>query len=202
MSKGRAVIVESLLVIFASVVLGGAVSAQTATPTLTPMGTPTPTCTPRAVPAACSGAQKLYVSWRAKDPLDVGVSVSATNCPVVSSCGAGGAGDLVSVPPVSVTITDSLGHSLSKTVNAPGVNTGGCPGGIDSYRGSDRFRLIFGAAMTMIGKLRVPQTQSTAPALTPPITITARDACGTLATATVNTCTPKTSSTATYLKCF
>lgn len=201
MSKGRAVIVE-LLVIFASVVLGGAASAQTATPSLTPMASPTPTCTPRAVPAACSGARKLYVRWRAKAPLDVGVSVSATNCPVVPSCGTGDAGDLVSVPPVSVTITDSLGHSLSKKVSAPGVNSGGCPGGIDSYRGSDRFRLIFGAAMTMIGKLHASQTQPTAPVLTPPITITAQDACGTLATATVNTCTPKTSSTASYLKCF
>ena len=203
MFKWRAVIVE-LAAIIVSVACSGTVRAQTATPTLTPAATqtPTPTCTPRGVPATCSGAKKLSVTWRSKDPLEVVVSVSATNCPMVPSCGAGGVGDLVSVPPVSVTITDTMGTSLSKRVTAPGINAGGCPGGADSYRSTDRLRLVFGAAMTVIGKLRVPQTQPTAPTLVPPITVTARDACGTLATATVNTCFPKSSATSASLKCF
>lgn len=186
-----------LAAVLTAAVISGPATAQTPTPTLTPP----PTCTPRSAPAACSGANKVSVSWKAKAPTVVGVTLSAAHCPIVPSCGSGADGDLVSVPPVTVILTDSAGHSLTKKITDPGVNSGGCPGGIDSYRGADRFRLIFGAAMTMIGKLRFSQTQSTAPALTPPLTVTAQDACGTLATATVGTCFPKPSTIGSVLKC-
>ena len=172
--------------------------AQTATPTQSPLATPT--CTPRAEPAACAGAKKLYVTWKAKDPQTLRVAISATGCPTVSSCALQAPGELVSDPPVSVSITDASNQMFAETLVATGINTSGCPGS-DIYRGVDRLRLVFGASTTVIGKLRIQQAQTVPPDLTPPIRVEVRDACGPLYSAVLNTCYPRAKNGITSTKC-
>jgi hypothetical protein len=208
MSNIRVAMVE-LGLLCAAVMISLPVQAQTATPTVEPTLTstltpvPTPTCTPRAAAAPCRGA-KLQVTWFSKDPSNARIFVSATGCPTIPICTDVGVadGDLVSVPPLTVTITDSQNHSLIKQVTDPGVNAGGCPGGKDTYRAADRLRLIYGAATTLLTKAKIPLAQPAPPTLIPPISVAVRDACGSLINATVNTCFPKVKSTMTSLKCF
>ncbi len=179
--------------------LSHSLPAQTATPTLTPV--PAPTCTPRNPPAACRGA-KLQVVWLARDPGNVHISVSATGCPLTQTCLAGvPRGDLVSVPPMTVTVADAGNLVLSKQVSDPGRNVGGCPGGSDTYRGVDRLRLVYGAATTLIAKLSVGLADPTPPTLNPPVTVTVRDACGAVVNATANSCFVNESSVRTTVKC-
>jgi hypothetical protein len=179
--------------------LSHTVHAQTATPTLTPV--PTATCTPRSVPAKCLGA-KVQVVWFAKDPTNAHVSVSTTGCPLTQSCLAGvDNGELVSVPPVTLTIADGDNHVLSKDFSGPGRNVGGCPGGSDTYRAVDRLRLVYGAAMTLIAKLSVALAGPTPPTLKAPVSVTVRDACGSVVNATTNSCFVKASSAATTIRC-
>jgi hypothetical protein len=205
MFKTRETTVAAMLCL-ATLIVGAPASAQTATPTVTPpaTATPTATCTQRAEPPACAGAKKVQLTWFAKDPLATRVFVSATGCPAIPSCDSTLDGELVSVAPVTLAVTDAANQSLAKTVTDPGVNTGGCPGGIDSYRGVDRLRFVFGAdgQTTLIGKLRVSQSQPTPPAFSSPLVVTVRDACGSLVRAVVSTCFAKTSLKSTSLKCF
>jgi len=184
----------------AAALLGSRADAQTSTPTLTPVATPTPT--PTRAPLACVGARKLYVTWVAKDPQNLRVAFSATGCPEIFDCDTTLDGDLASEPPVAFTITDAAHQSFGKTITDPGIGTGGCPGGKDDYRGVGRLRFVFGTSTTVIGKQRLPQTQTTAPTLTPPIQVDLRDAAGALYTFTVNTCYPRITSTSSGLKCF
>jgi hypothetical protein len=207
MSNIRVAMVE-FGVLCAAVMIAVPALAQTETPTLaatpTPTSTtPTPTCTQRAEAAACMGA-RLQVTWFAKDPANARISVSAKGCPTIPVCTDEGVadGDLVSVPPLTVTITDAEMRSLIKPVTDPGVNSGGCPGGHDTYRLVNRLRLIYGAATTLVTKAKIPLAQPTPPTLVPPIKIAVRDTCGSLINATVNTCFPKSTSTMTSLKCF
>jgi hypothetical protein len=193
------------LLVLALFAWGTPVSAQTDTPTPPPAtATPTATCTPRNAPPPCSGAKKLTLAWFAKDPLTLRVAISATGCPAIPSCQLAVDGELVSVPPPSVEIRDSANQTFVKTITDPGFNTGGCPGGSDVYRGVSRLKLVFGVngQTTIIGKVRVAQLQPLPPTFSPPITITVRDACGVLDTATVNTCYPRVSTTTASLKCF
>ncbi len=176
-----------------------AAQAQSATPTLTPI--PTPACTPRTAPRACLGT-KLKVVWFTKDPTNAHVSVSASGCPLTPNCLAGVAsGTLVSVPPLTVTLTDKDKNALSKGIGAPGQNSGGCPGGSDTYRAADRLRLVYGAAMTLIAKMTVPLASPTPPTLNPPVAVTVRDACGLVVNGTATSCLLKTSSAWTQMKC-
>src|SRR5262249_46498947 len=110
-------------------------------------------------------------------------------------------GDLIAIPPVSLTVADATTQSVSKTITDPGVNSGGCPGGKDTYRGADRFRFIYGASTTLVGKLRIAQTSLT-PALVAPLTFAVRDACGPVARGVVTTCVTKSSLVRTDIKCF
>jgi hypothetical protein len=186
-------------VLISMLALDPAGHAQTATPTLTPV--PTPTCTPRSVPAACRGA-RLQVSWFTKDPSNARISVSTTGCPLTPSCLAGVAnGELVSLPPLTLTIADNDNHQLSKDVSSPGRNMGGCPGGSDTYRGVDRLRLVYGAAMTLIATLNVPLASPTPPTLNAPVALTVRDACGPILNATTNSCSIKASAAVTTIRC-
>ncbi|MCK6554904.1 hypothetical protein L6Q96_10040 [Candidatus Binatia bacterium] len=180
-------------------------AAQTPTPTPgLPTATPTPTCTARAVPELCAGAKKLLVTWTAKDPGAIRLAVSATNCPAIPACGLAGDGELVSEPPVAVTVSDAAGLVLARTLTAPGVNAGGCPGGHDTYRDKDRLRFVFGEGgrATVIGKVRIPQAGTTAPVVTPPLSVTIGDACGTLFRTSVGTCSWRVSSSRTDVKCY
>jgi hypothetical protein len=175
-------------------------AAQTNTPTHTPAATSTPT--PTRAPLECVGSRKLYVTWVAKDPLNLRVGLSATGCPEIFDCDGSVDGELVSQPPTSFTVIDANGVSLSKTITDLGVNTGGCPGGHDTYRGLGRLRFVFGESTTVIGKQRVAQAQNTPPTLTPPLRVTFNDAGGVLYTYVVNTCYPRISELMTSLKCF
>ncbi len=176
-----------------------AAQAQSPTPTLTPV--PAPTCTPRSAPRACLGT-KLRLVWFTKDPTNAHVSVSATGCPLTPDCLAGVAsGTLVSVPPLTVTVTDAGNNVLSKGIGGPGSNHGGCPGGSDTYRSVDRLRLVYGAAMTLIAKMTVPLASPAPPALNPPVAVTVRDACGLVVNGTATSCFVKTSSAWTQTKC-
>lgn len=163
--------------------------------------TATATCTQRAEPLTCTGARKLYVTWKAKDPQTLRVFLSATGCPTVPNCGMQAPGELVSEPPVAVSITDASNQAFGKTIAATGINTNGCPGS-DIYHGVDRLRLVFGASTTVIGKLRIPQTQTVPPDLMPPISVEVSDACGPLYRAVVTTCYPRAKNGITTLKCF
>jgi hypothetical protein len=184
-------------------VVGAPAVAQTATPTPPATPTPTATCIPRGE-AACAGAKKLNIAWFAKDPFTVRMSVSATACPALPSCEFAVDGELVTRPPLAIQLEDSNGLFLAETITDPGINSGGCPGGSDSYRGTSRLKLVFGAdgLTTVIGKTRFTQPGSLPPTLSPPITVTIRDACGVLDTATVNTCYPRFSGTTAAVKCF
>jgi len=161
----------------------------------------TATCTQRTEPLACTGAGRIYVTWKAKDPQTLRVFLSATGCATVPNCGMQAPGELVSDPPVAVSITDASNQTFGKTIAATGINTAGCPGS-DTYHGVDRLRLVFGASTTVIGKLRIPQAQTTPPDLTPPIIVEVRDACGPLYRAVLNTCYPRAKNGITNVKCF
>jgi len=182
-------------------------SAQTATPTPgeTPTSTPTFVCTPATTPQACAGTKKLNVMWAAKDPLNAKVALSATRCPAPPLCEA--AGDLVTVPPLSLILTDANAHTLQTVITGPGAGTQ-CPHGHDTYRTTtDRLRLVYGAATdgiatTIVAKVKLPQSQSTPPSLTGPITFTLRDSCGYGISGIVSTCVTRTTANTTYLKCF
>ena len=205
--------VKALLLTIAALLVARSAAAQTTTvpaptTTLAPTTTITlPPCTPRTDPFVCNGAKKLYVTWVAKDPQRLRVSLSATRCPEIPRCGLGPVGALLSEPPVSLTITDANSQSFSMTVTDPGTNFDGCPSGKDDYRGAGRMRFVFGACedgdcTTLIGKQRLMQTQTTPPSLTPPLRVLVSDGCGPLYTYTVNTCYPRVSDFQTYLKCF
>lgn len=183
-----------------TVFLANDATAQTNTPTFTPTATQTPT--PTRAPFDCIGARKLYVTWVAKDPQNLRVAFSATGCPEMFNCETSVDGVLVSQPPISFTITDASGQSFGKTITDPGVNTGGCPGGHDTYRGLGRLRFVFGASTSVISKQRLPQIPTTPPNLTPPIRVDMKDAAGALYTFVVNTCYPRISDSITGLKCF
>jgi hypothetical protein len=202
MTNSRSRLIITL--VLALFVCGAPVMAQTDTPTPSLSATPTATCTPRNPPAACAGAKKLNLAWFAKDPLTLRVTISITACPAIPSCEQAVDGELVSVPPPSVEIRDAAAQTFVKLITDPGFNSGGCPGGSDQYRGASRLKLVFGAdgQTTVVSKFRVPQSQPLPPTFTPPITITVRDACGILDTATVNTCYPRVSTTTASLKCF
>lgn len=187
----------------AVLLLAGTASAQTPTPT-PPAATPTPTCTPRATPAQCAGARKFLLTWTDKDPGYLRLAVSATNCPEVPPCGGVPPGWLVSVPPIEVRVSDANGLVAEKTLTAPGVNVGGCVGGHDTYRDADRLRFVFGEAgsTTVLGKIRLPHAFAVAPVLTPPVTVTVRDRCGTRYRATAASCTTRATPIRTDVKCF
>lgn len=189
--------------------------AQVATPTSTPSAaTPTPTaaCPESAAPLPCAGATKLRLAWSAKYPQLAKVLLSATRCAAPPACSAAPGSGLVTVGPISVTITDALGQSLTKTIAEPGINAGGCPGGIDTYRGpADRTRFIFGVdgVTTVVAKLRIagvvplPEDAApTPPVFTAPLTFTVRDSCGYEVEGRVTTCFTRQKSTRMDLKCF
>jgi hypothetical protein len=150
----------------------------------------------------CIGARKVYVTWVAKDPLNLRVAVSATGCPQHPSCDEQGDGELVSQPPITLNIVDAAGNSFAKTINDPGFNSGGCPGGHDTYRGTGRMRFVYGASTTVIGKHRVLQAEAIPPGLTPPIQVNISDAGGGLYSFVANTCSPRITSISTGFKCF
>lgn len=181
-----------------------AVAAEAQTPTPPPAATPTPTCTPRATPAECAGARKFLVTWTDKDPGHLRLAVSATNCPQVPPCSGGLPGRLVSQPPIGVRLGDANGLVAEKTLSAPGINVGGCVGGHDTYRDTDRLRFVFGesGSTTVLGKVRMPYAFTVAPGLTAPVTVTVRDRCGTLYRATATTCFTRATPIRTDVKCF
>jgi hypothetical protein len=170
-------------------------------------GSGTWSLSPAPRPAPCGGVRRLNLTWLAKDPQNLRVAISATRCPQPPQCTTAIHGRLLSQPPVSIALTDNAQQSFRKVITDPGINSGGCPGK-DDYRGADRMRFIYGAFKpgltgntTLIGKLRLPQTQLTAPILTPPIYVDIRDATGPLYTFTVHTCYPRITPAQVDFKC-
>jgi hypothetical protein len=171
--------------------------AQTATAT----ATDTPAAT--ATPAACNGTSKLRVLWSSRNPLVSRVFLSATQCVAPADCGTTPTGGTVTQEPITITLRDGQGHTVSATVTDPGVNAHGCPGGIDTYSGpSERTRFVYGRRTTVIAKLHVPQSAPTPPALSAPITVSVRDATGYEIDGTVNTCFATQFGVLVSLRCF
>ena len=188
----RVTVLEAVMILAAISVGTAPVRGQTATPTPSP--------TPTSAPQPCVGARRVYVSWTAKDPLATKVTVSATQCPAPPRCGAALP---ATVPPITLTITDATGQSLGSTITVPGVTRGSCPGGTDTYRAfPDRLRVIYGAATTVLGRVRIPQAQAAPPTLTAPLTFTLRDSSGYAIDGATSTCFLRQFGSGTFLKCF
>ena len=175
--------------------------AQTASPTPPPTVTATATPTPTNTPATCNGANKVQFTWFAKSPSTAKLNVSAAHCGAPPGCATVLSGT-VTVPPITVTVSDSNGHSFGMTIADAGVNTRGCPG-IDQYTPEGgRLRFVYGAKTTVIGKVPVALAAPTLPALTPPVTLTIRDSGSYTLIRTMNTCFNKQVRTTASIKCF
>jgi hypothetical protein len=165
------------------------------------------TCLPPNAQLSCGGPAKAQLSWSSRNPSVIRLFVSGAHCPAPPRCGSSSPGQLVSVPPLTITIADASNpqKTVTGTINDPGVNPRGCPGSSDTYRGVARFRLIYGAATTFVGKLPASQAGTTPPALltgaTLPLTVTLSDRCGGLAQTTVVHCTKRSSASAVSLRC-
>jgi hypothetical protein len=160
-----------------------------------------PVCTPRSVPALCTGAKKIILTCKARDPLALRVSTSVTGCPTSVVCAGYVEGELATQPPVSVSATDASGQLFSKTLTVSGVHVGSCPRGTEDYREADRLRFVFGAATTVTSKLRALRSDATRPVFSPPIQVEVRDACGPLYTFDADACSTRVTTTQTYVKC-
>lgn len=172
----------------------------TSTPTSAGVGgtpTPTPTvpATPTSVPATstptfvfpengCTGSRRFKLFWREADPERAELIISATKCPPPEDCFGAISGSTVTVPPVILTVTDSVGTSISTTLDSIPSNQGQCPGGVDAYchNGStrfhiDRLRFVYGRGglTTVRGKLNFELDPPLLPNLLPPVVVNLRD---------------------------
>lgn len=176
--------------------------AQTDTPTSTPTPTATATLTATNTPAICKGSNRVQLTWFAKSPSMVRLNLSGTQCGAPAACATGPIGSTVTVPPIVVTVSDSMGHSVGLTISDEGVNTRGCPG-IDDYRpAAGRLRFVYGAKTTVVGTLELPLAAPTLPALTSPVTLTIRDNNGYTLQRTMTTCLSRPSTKTASIKCF
>jgi len=175
---------------------------STPVPTTAP-ATPVPTSGPPPVAAQCSGSHKVQVAWFAKNPSVAKVTISATKCPPPPRCDTPFSGGLATAAPATMTLSGANAGGFARVIDQDGYNHGGCPGGSDTYEmGSDRLRLVFGAAgrTTVVAKVSVPVAGM--PTLSSPLTFSFRDATGYAIDVSAVTCTTKQTTTSITFKCF
>jgi hypothetical protein len=162
--------------------------------------------------APCAGTKRLQLRWSPKTQTAL-VSVSAMQCERPASCTAGrAAGVLLTKTPITVSIHDAGGHSLSGVVDPRAAhcgarcgqrNRGGCSGGADIHRVAGGFlRYMFtepGPTTVVASKLRLPAPEL--PRLTTPLTVTFTDAEGYTVEAELQTCRVRQSAGGTVLWC-
>ena len=169
--------------------------------------------------APCRGGSRLQLRWSAATQAAV-LAFSTTQCGVPSSCGApdGSAArsqtkeTAVTRPPISVTVRDTSGRTLSAMVDPAEAacggrcgqfTHGGCDGGSETHRLASGFvRYVLRApqqASVVVNKLRI--AAPTAPALVAPLTVTVRDAGGYTREAELKKCRSRESAGSLSLFC-
>jgi len=162
----------------------------------------------------CKGNGRLLLRWSKKSTIAV-VVFSATSCDTPAAC-AGDAsvtdGTLATKAPITFTIKDAKGKTLTSTIDpaAPScagrcgrVNRGGCPHGADTYRvagGVLRYAFATAEQTSMnASKLRIATNDP--PTLSAPVTVTVSDANGYTVEVRFNTCQPRTTGTGVAVNC-
>lgn len=164
--------------------------------------------------APCTGAKRLQLRW-SKSTGTALASLSTTQCdrpPNCSESGARAAGTMFTHSPITVTIKDATGHSLSGIVDAGAsncgarcerVNRGGCIGGADTHRLAGTFiRYVVntrGETTVVANKVKIPSPD--APDLVTPVTVTVTDANGYTVTAELRNCRVRQSSGGAAITC-
>jgi hypothetical protein len=169
--------------------------------------------------APCRGGSRFQLRWSAKTQTAV-IAFSTTQCGVPESCGAAdgsAAGSrtnatAVTQPPISVTVRDVSGRTLTGTVDPTEPSCGGrcgqfthggCEGGSETHRLANGFvRYVLRAqqrASVVVNKLRIAAPD--APALVAPLTVTVRDAGGYTVEADLKKCRSRESGGSVSLFC-
>jgi hypothetical protein len=169
---------------------------------------------PAAQAAPCSGTKRLQLRWSKKKGTAL-LSLSTTRCDPPPNCSdpqARAAGTMFTHSPITVTIKDADGHSLSGVVD-PGtrdcgtrcerVNRGGCLGGSDTHRLAGTFvRYVVntqGQTTVVANKLRIPTSDPSN--LVAPLTLTITDASGYVVTAELAKCRVRHAAAGAALSC-
>jgi hypothetical protein len=162
----------------------------------------------------CTGAGRLQLRWSKKSPSAL-VLFSATLCDTPPACTSGSTkdGTLATKAPITFTIRDSRGKTLTSTVDPANpscagrcgqVNRGGCPHGADTYRlAGGALRYAFadpGQTSLTVSKLRMQTSER--PDLSAPVTVTVSDANGYSVEMQLNTCHPRTTGAGVAISCF
>ncbi len=169
--------------------------------------------------APCRGGSRLQLRWSAKTQATV-IAFSTTQCGVPESCRAsdGAAASsqtketAVTRPPITVTVRDAAGRTLTATVDPADPSCGGrcgqfthggCDGGSETHRLANGFvRYVLRApqqASVVVNKLRIAAPD--APALVAPLTVTVRDAGGYTVEADLKKCRSREASGSLSLFC-
>ena len=165
--------------------------------------------------APCNGAKRLQLRWSAKTGTAL-VSLSAAHCDRPPKCrddaGARAAGTMFTKSPITVTIKDASGRTVSGVVDAGAstcsgrcerVNRGGCLGGADTHRLAGSFVRYAvntqGQTTVVANKLKLPVADQ--PNLVAPITVSVTDADGYAITAELRKCRVRQSGGSTALTC-
>lgn len=164
--------------------------------------------------APCSGVKRLQLRWSSNTGFAL-VSLSATQCdrpPKCSDAGARAKDSMFTTSPITVTIKDVSGHTVSGTVDAGAsncsgrcerVNRGGCLGGADTHRLAGSFvRYVVntqGQTTVVANKLKIPTAD--APNLVTPITVTVTDGSGYAVTAELRNCRVRHKAGSTAITC-
>ena len=164
--------------------------------------------------APCTGSKRLQIRW-SKSSGTALVSFSSMQCDPPPSCHTAEAratGTMFTRSPITLTIKDALGHTLSRVVDASDpncvgrcerTNRGGCLGGSDTHRlGGSSIRYVVnaqGQTAIVANKLRIPTAE--APNLVSPLTVTVTDGAGYMATSELRNCRVRQSSTSAAVTC-
>jgi hypothetical protein len=167
-----------------------------------------------AIAAPCAGSKRFQLRW-SKNTGTALVSFSSLQCDPPPNCNtpeARASGTMFTQSPITLTIKDALGHSLSRVVDASDascvgrcarVNRGGCLGGSDTHRMAASFvRYVVnakGQTTVVANKLKIPSTE--APSLVSPLTVTVVDGAGYTVTAELRNCRVRQSASATAITC-
>jgi hypothetical protein len=170
---------------------------------------------PRSAHAApCAGVQRLQLRWSQNTGTAL-VSLSSTLCdrpPSCSQSAARDAGAMFTKSPITITIKDAAGHSLSGVIDAGAstcsgrcerVNRGGCLGGADTHRVAGSFvRYVVntrGQATVVANKLKLPATEP--PNLVAPISLSVTDGAGYAVTAELHKCRSRSRGNGVAISC-
>ncbi len=163
---------------------------------------------------ACTGTTRLQLRWSPKTHSAL-VSFSATLCDRPPACTGSRAtpeGTLLTKSPLTVTLKDAAGRTLSAALNptAPHCagrcersNRGGCPNGADIHRvGGSFIRYVFGNqgyTSVVVSKLTIAAADQ--PSFTAPMTVVITDANGYSVTADLKRCRGRQSASGAAISC-